>query len=49
MAYLEAKTLTAVVLPRYHFELAPGQEVLPKIALVMPAIHGVKMLVSKRG
>jgi len=48
MAYLEAKALLLTVLPRLRFSLVPNQEIFPKIAIVLPAAHGIRVTVQRR-
>eukprot|EP00164_Ancoracysta_twista_P000051 GFYU01000070.1.p2 GENE.GFYU01000070.1~~GFYU01000070.1.p2 ORF type:complete len:501 (+),score=165.87 GFYU01000070.1:166-1668(+) len=48
MAYVEAKTVLATILPRFKFALKPGHNVTYVNSLVMPMRYGLPMSVEKR-
>jgi cytochrome P450 len=48
-AMLEAKVMLAMLIQRCHFELEPGQKIVPEIRLTMRPKYGLFARISKRG
>ena len=47
-ALLEAKVMLAMIIQRCHFELEPGQKIIPQIRLTMKPKYGLLAKVTKR-
>jgi len=48
LAYLEAKVLLCVLLPKLKFQMAPGAVMKEKRGLILTVENGLKMIVKKR-
>jgi cytochrome P450 len=47
-ALLEAKVMLAMFVQRCHFELEPGQKIIPEIRITMRPKYGLLARISKR-
>jgi len=47
-ATMEAILVLATMAQRFHFELTPGQEVIPEFSITLHPKHEIKMLLTKR-
>jgi cytochrome P450 len=47
-AMMEAKLILATIAPRFHFALAPGQQVAPQRVFTLRSKYGMKMIATQR-